>query len=235
MDFSDFTAVTLAGPGQGGGGRAAFADSRANWTWAAGNVAVWNFIITVGLAVPAAAFLEAFHHQPVRETDGTWVWSYNVEVAHALHLAELHGKATDDGIQWAMHVSKEDAYSDFIWYTGESNVGGTEGTWIVNYSPDNSYPLLGILWHRNPEEATADIRYTNIVPGGAENGGYIYYGIRDNLPLDAFYDIYNKSQDNLITIQWSLEAANGRVSDPIHFGDAGWHCWDENLDDTTCE
>ena len=76
----------------------------------------------------------------------------------------------------------------------------------VNYSPDNSYPLLGILWHRNPEEATADIRYTNIVPGGAENGGYIYYGIRDNLPLDAFYDIYNKSQDNLITIQWSLEA-----------------------------
>ena len=129
MDFSDFTAVTLAGPGQGGGGRAAFADSRANWTSAAGNVAVWNFIITVGLAVPAAAFLEAFHHQPVRETDGTWVWSYNVEVAHALHLAELHGKATDDGIQWAMHVSKEDAYSDFIWYTGESNVGGTEGTW----------------------------------------------------------------------------------------------------------
>jgi hypothetical protein len=234
MDFAGFTSSTLTNPATDSG-HGILVYSKANWSWAAGNVFVWNVIITVGLAVPIAAFVEAFNHESVRETDGTWVWAYNVEVADAMYLAELHGRTTEEGIEWAMHVSKQGAYSDFVWYTGESNLPGTEGTWTVYNSPDDPDSLLGILWHRNPTQETADIKYTNIVPDGDENGGYIYYGVTDNVPFDAFYDIYNKGQDNLARIEWSRTAMNGRVKDPLHFGDSTWHCWDANRDDVGCE
>jgi hypothetical protein len=233
MDFSGFTATGLArlaaDPHLD-----ALPNNKANYSWAAGNVAVWNLIITVGLAVPVAAFLEAFRHEPVEETDGTWVWTYNVEVADIVYSAELHGKPTEDGVNWAMHISKEGGFSDFVWYTGVSNLPGTQGTWTLYKSAEEPTLLLGILWHRHPAQGTSDIKYTNIVPDGPENGGYIYYGITGGVPFDAFYDIYNKGLENLALIEWSRTAGNGRITDPGHFGDSDWHCWDMDQNDIAC-
>ena len=56
--------------------------------------------------------------------------------------------------------------------------------------------MIGIEWHRDTEAGTADIKYTNIVPGGPENGGYIHFGVTGGYPHDAFYDIYNKGKEN---------------------------------------
>jgi len=58
----------------------------------------------MGLVIPVAAFLESSDHEPVRQTDGTWVWSYNFNANTVLHLAQLHGK---DG-----RVSDPDHYED---------------------------------------------------------------------------------------------------------------------------
>lgn len=233
MDFSDFTPETAAGmPGQ---------DSRApaftanNWQWAAGNVLVWNTIITIGLAVPVAAFAEALHHEPVHQTDGTWVWAYNFYVGGVLHLAELHGRVESNAVYWEMYISKQGYFEDFLWYTGESDLAATEGTWTLYASPETPTALIGILWHRNPTEQTADIKYTNIVPGGPENGGYIFFGQPDSSPYEALYEIYNKGLDNYTKIEWNRPARAGRVSDPLHFDDDGaWHCWDDGRQDIGC-
>ena len=120
-------------------------------------------------------------------------------------------------------------------------VNGTEGTWtlyrdtVTPYVPTNSIPYVGILWHRNTSDGTYDIKYTNIIPNGPENGGYITYGIINQTPYYAFYDIFNKGQVNLTEIKWNRTNKDGRVRDSLHFGDINWHCWDTTLANDTCE
>lgn len=111
----------------------------------------------------------------------------------------------------------------------------TEGTWTLNRSPEDPEPFIGIEWERSPESDTGTIRYTNIVPGGPENGGYIFLGTTTDTPYDAFYDIYNKGKDNHTDIQWNRTTQAGQIRDPLHFEDEAWHCWDEELADVDCE
>jgi hypothetical protein len=204
-----------------------------NWSWAAFHVGVWNVIITVGLAVPVTAFVESFNHIPEQQPDGSWVWSYEVTVGGIVHSAELHALAVGGDIEWNMYVSKEGFYADFNWFSGVSNLISTEGTWTLNRAPDDPSPFVGIEWHRDPATETGEIKYTNIVPDGPENGGYIHHGITDEA-FDAFYEIFNKGQSNVINIEWSRTTKDGRVKDPAHLGSENWHCWDSALQDIEC-
>jgi hypothetical protein len=233
MDFSYFVPERQVEP-LGGSDRVPGSYTKHNWTWASGNVLVWNTLITVGLAVPVLSFMEAFNHEPTRQPGGTWVWDYNFVAHQVVHLAELHGRIVDEEVQWEMYISKESEYSDFLWYSGLSNLDGTQGTWTLYTSPADPTPLLGIEWHRDPETNTGDIKYTNIVPDGPENGGYIFYGTTDGDTYNAFYDIYNKGQNNHTDIEWDRTTMVGRVKDPNHFGDADWHCWDIYHNDVDC-
>jgi len=205
-----------------------------NWGWGALHVGVWNIIVTVGMTVPVAAFLESFNHVPEQQSDGTWVWSYEVTVSGVLHTAELHASTVDGNIEWNMFISKEGFYDAFNWFSGVSNLPGTEGTWTLNNTPDNPTPLLSIEWHRDAVSETGDIRYTNIVPDGPENGGYIFFGVTENT-RDAFYEIFNKGENNTINIEWSRTGKDGRIRDMAHFGDDQWRCWDTALQDTACQ
>lgn len=234
MSFGDFTGAEPPAQASDGDANGVFGATAQNWSYAALNVLVWNTVLTVGLAVPAASFIAAFGHQPVRHTNGDWVWSYNFYVNEVLHLAELHGRVDGDDVTWEMYISKEDAFTDFLWYSGVSDIEATEGSWTIYDNPDDAEPLIRIDWHRNPDEGTADITYTNIIPGDAENGGYISYGITGNVPYDAFYDIYNKGDDNHTNIEWHRTTNAGRVQDEDHFGDSTWHCWDGQLQDVDC-
>lgn len=205
-----------------------------NWGWGALHVGVWNAIVTVGMAIPVVTFLESFNHEPAQQPDGAWVWSYEVTVSGVVHSAELHALTVDGNIQWNMYVSKEGFFEDFNWFSGVSNLPGTEGTWTLNNHADDPTPLVGIEWHRSPTTETGDIRYTNIIPDGPENGGYIYFGVIEDT-LDAFYEIYNKGADNTIEIEWNRSTKVGRIRDNAHFADDQWHCWDGTLQDTECQ
>ncbi|RMG31932.1 MAG: hypothetical protein D6732_14145, partial [Methanobacteriota archaeon] len=212
--------------------------SHQNWGWAAINVAVWNSLLTITFAVPVAAFAESFNHEPEQQDDGSWVWSYNFQPpGGVLHTAELHATLLSDGVQWEMYITKQNVFDHFLWYSGISDFLGQHGTWTLFHDPTDPQPFIGIEWNRNPAQGTADIKYTNIIPNGPENGGYIFYGITNQFPYDAFYDIYHKSQDNHTNIEWNRTLKNGRVKDPLHFGDSAWHCWDildHQLQDIPC-
>ncbi len=133
-----------------------------------------------------------------------------------------------------MFVSKEGEYTDFNWFSGVANLVATEGTWTLNRDPDDPTPFVGIVWHRSALGGTGDITYTNIVPDGPENGGYISYGSTSDTPYNAYYDIYNKGKDNRTLIQWNLTTTEGRVSDPFVYGDDEWHCWNAAHEDIDC-
>lgn len=208
--------------------------TKRNWGWAAYNVSVWNSILTLTLAVPVAAFNEAFNHQPVKQSDGRWLWQYSVTVNEAVFTAKLFGKIVTEGVEWQMLLTQQGAFEDFEWFTGFSNTSVTEGTWTLNKEPNNPSPFLYIEWKRNTQEGTADVKYSLVSPTTPADGSYIFYGKTNEVPLNRFYQIYQAEHNNLIEIKWNYELHFGRVKDSIHFEDPNWHCWDERLDDTEC-
>lgn len=230
IDFSVFPDTTSPASLQKGLNMPTYA----NWGWAAVNVAIWNSLITLGMVVPTVAFIETIKDEPELQPDGRWLWEANFMVAGTLHTSNLYGRTVSDGVEWEMYISKEGAYQNFKWYTGLSNLPATEGYWELYRDPNNQTKFIRIDWHRNPQQGTADIKYTNIVPNGPENGGYIFYGVTTDTLYDAFYDIYNKGQDNHTDMKWHRITHEGRVQDAMHFGDSDWHCWDMNLMDTVC-
>ncbi|MGF1587172.1 MAG: hypothetical protein ACFCUM_17775 [Bacteroidales bacterium] len=199
------------------------------------HIAIWNTVITVHMLVPTAAFIEAFNHQPQWQTDGTWKWSYSVPIGPNTYTANLFGEISGTEVEWNMYISKEGmgSFTDFLWYSGTSQLDGTEGTWTVNHSPADPVPYIGIEWFRSADE-TWGIKYINIVPEGHENGGYISHEITNNEPYDAIYEIYNKGKNNLVEINWNRTTKAGQIKDPSHYGNPDFHCWNEAGVDIAC-
>ena len=212
----------------------ALSSNKSNWNHAALNVGFWSAVALVGLAVPVGAFQASFRNIPLQQPDGSWIWSYSVLVRGSVHSAELQGQFIPEGVHWDMRISKEDEYQDFLWYYGESNLPATEGFWILKQNPDEPNDLLEIDWSRNISTGTYSIRYTNIVPDGPENGGYIDVQYTDDIPYDYIWDIYNKGQDNHTYIEFSGSSGEGRVKDFNRFGDNDWHCWDSDRMNVAC-
>lgn len=205
-----------------------------NWGRSALGIFAWNVVLTLNLAVPVATFQESFNHEAEYHSyNNDWVWTYTKRVFLANYTAELHGKVIGDKINWSMYISKENEYSDFLWYTGESNLDGSGGHWILKQSQVIDSDYLRIDWTKTGTEI-ATIKYTNIITNHAEYGGYIEYGINADTDYNAYYDIYAKSIDNLTSIKWHRTNKYGRVSDPAFYGDEDWRCWNTLLEDSDC-
>jgi hypothetical protein len=131
-------------------------------------------------------------------------------------------------VRWEMYISKQGEYTDFLWYYGESNLPATEGFWILKNKPSDPTDFIRIDWERDLAEGTHDIRYTNIVPGGPENGGYIWHGVTAGERFNHFVELFNKGQNNHTYIAWNSTTKEGRVKDANRFGNNEWHYWDSN-------
>lgn len=208
--------------------------NQSNWYYAAGTVVTWGAILVTKLAVPVAAFRASFQHTPVQQPDGSWIWSYSVNISGSVYTVKLHGQFISEGVSWEMKISKEGEYQDFLWYYGENNLPATNGFWILKQSPADPTDLVRIDWSRNISAGTHAIRYTNIVPGGPENGGYIDTQYTKGIPYDHIWDMYNKSGDNHTYIEWSSTTGEGRVKGFNHFGNDDWHCWDSARINVAC-
>ncbi|MCB0750279.1 MAG: hypothetical protein KDC52_02265, partial [Ignavibacteriae bacterium] len=206
MDFDSFPASAIMPK------TSTDSTNKSNWYWASFNGVVWQTLVTAGMAIPVAAFVESFNHDPQQIEEGKWLWTYEFTPLGGIkHTASLYGILSSEGVNWEMYITKENVYSDFLWYTGESDLLATHGTWTLFFEPFNPTPWIEIEWERNIQESTANIKYTNIIPNAADNGGYIYYGITDDLDYDAFYEILNKAKENTISIKWNRTSHEGRV------------------------
>jgi len=150
------------------------------------------------------------------------------------YTAKLYGKTVIEGVEWKMLLTESDAYTDFEWFSGFSNLPATEGTWTLNKDPNTPTPFLYIEWNRNTTEGTADVKYTNIVSGTLVNESYIHYGKTNEIPHNRFYQIYGAEENRLIDIKWNYESHFGQIKDPIYFENENWNCWDDKLDDVDC-
>lgn len=230
MDFNDFQDNNAVALYPDGPSRAL---SHLHWGRSALLVGVWDLVLTVTLAVPVASFVAAFQNAPVRQADGSWNWTYSF-ASGGTFTAALNGKIVDNQVLWTMSISRSGDFTDFVWYTGASELGSNEGTWTLNLNPNDPTPFLYIEWQRNPADSTANLKYTNIIPGNAENGSYIYYGTTTDTTYDRFYHIYARGNDNLTEIEWNFDTKAGRIQDEHFYGDTDWRCWNGNLEDSDC-
>lgn len=229
MDFSDFQDTTTSKSIQGD-------TTYSNALFSIINVGAWNTVLSIGLAVPVASFVESFKHEPEFTEAGDWVWTYSFNVGFSTYTAELHGKLNSTKVNWEMYISKTGfgAFTDFLWYKGESKLDNKSGEWTLYDNPTNAKELLQITWS-DDQNGTAEIKYMNIVPNGLENGGFIHYGKNNDAPYNAFYDIYNKGLNNHTLIEWSRTTKEGHVQDQKHFNNSDWHCWNSQWMDIVCE
>lgn len=208
-----------------------------NWGHAAANVVVWNTLLTVNLAIPTLSFYESFNHQAEYQGQGVWLWAYEVADASGTYQAELYGEILSaDEVKWDMYISKTGGFSDVHWYSGTVATDQSYANWTLNANANNPTAFIGIAYQRNDGNGVASIRYTNIIPNTAGNGGYIEYRVGNVVPgeFDRAYDVYNIEMDNLLEINWDSINKNGRVKDAKHFQDEDWHCWDVEVQDVDC-
>ncbi len=202
-----------------------------NYNYAATNIGVWNLVLQVGLAIPVASFVEAFNHDPKKQSDGSWLWAYSFSVAGVPHTAKLYGKVAGTNVEWDMYISRAGGYTDFHWYEGTSRIDGTQGTWTLMKDPDNARAFISIEWHRNASAGTSDIKYTNVEVSTDGLGDYIHYGVTTNATYNAYYDINDASASSLIEIEWNRTTTAGRVKNLVHFGNEDWQYWDATHQD----
>lgn len=209
-----------------------------NWSHSAGNVLVWNALLSLHLTIPVLSFYESFNHQPVYQGQGVWLWAYEfTDDQGAVYQAKLFGELlVNNEVKWDMYISKSGGFSNVHWYTGITAMDNGYASWTLNFDPNDPKPFITIDYQRDNGNGVEVIRYTNVIPGSPDNGGYIEYRKGNVVPgeFDRGYDVFKASENNLLEINWNSTQHNGRVKDPGFYGDDNWHCWDTQLQDVNC-
>ncbi len=207
----------------------------ANFGYAALNIAFWNGVLAVNLAVPVAAFSESFKHEPEYLGNMEWVWSYEVGVNEQQYQANLHGKVINSDVEWKMFVSKEGEFTDFLWYEGIMDTTYQEVEWFIYQSPANPSLFLTVNYLNDEVSGKQSIRYTKAEEVTGTEASYIEHGNLEGVDMDRYYTIYLQDKDKLTEIEWNYANGNGHVKDEVHFQDVAWHCWDKQRKDVDCD
>jgi hypothetical protein len=79
--------------------------TRLNFAAAAATASVINTIVVAKLTAPVAVFTAAKNTTPVKQDDGSWLWSYSRTIGSETFTANLTGKRDSDKVIWSMKVS----------------------------------------------------------------------------------------------------------------------------------
>lgn len=211
-----------------------------NWFTAAGIAATWKIIIGTTLIVPVTAFRTAIDQTPVFVSEKTWQWTYNATVASATYHAKLTGVIGGTDVTWKMQITKDNAFTDFVWFEGTSKIDGTGGQWTLYESNANPVKVLQIDWTKTGN-SVGTVKYTYIKTGETFNGSYIEYGLTTNTPYNAYYRIHyynlnsaNASKFSDFDVEWSTTNHNGRLKSSDYLLGT-WFCWNEQKINATCQ
>ena len=222
-------------PTEDGGRPAGRGETGTHWGQSVLGIGIWNIIIGAATVIPVTAFKASISQTPEFIGNATWQWTFDFNAAGIDHSAKLQGTLESDGVDWKMLLTKDGEFTDYEWYTGHSNLEGTDGDWTLNFGPDQSKPFMQIDWTKNADNSIADIRYTSIDPDFPGQNGYIEFGVNEEDPsYDAYYNLFDSQDSNLIEIQWNRDTKEGRLKNPKFFGDGDFRCWDSDLENIDC-
>jgi hypothetical protein len=227
MDFSEF----IGNPAQQGAMQSVVSIENALYSYL--TVSFWSAMVTLPMVVPVAAYLKSFENSPVYLGDNSWKWTYSVTAGNDTYIAELVTKRiSNEEFTAEMFITKQGEFEDFKWFEGTVRYDRTHAEWTMYESPVNNVAWLDIEWNMDWEKEISDITYTVVKTGIDETGSYIKFGIVEDDTYDAYYTISWSEGDTFI--EWNRDTGAGRVKDESHFGDALWHCWNEQFQDVDC-
>lgn len=204
-----------------------------NWLYSSLTVLGWNVVIAANIAIPVAAYAQAFNHTPVYLGDYTWEWSYSAPVNLKTYEVDLIGKRlNNETFSMEMTLSEVGGFQDFKWFEGEIRYDHTLADWTLSYNPLEPSEYLDVHFQKDYEAEKGSIRYTVTDPDLDLFNDYIEYSIDSSLYYDASYVIVQN--DSSITIEWNRLSKEGHVQSAGYFKDELWHCWDINLQDVDC-
>ncbi|MDA7501650.1 hypothetical protein N8482_00080 [Chitinophagales bacterium] len=211
--------------------------SYSHWIHSGVNVAVWNTVITLNMAVPIAAFKTALNGQGSFIGDNTFQWNYNytapLNLGGKTYQIVLTGQYINNfqDVLWTMSASQAGAFSNFVWYTGVVSVNHNSSEFTLYSRPNNPEETVSVSFERNGSDAS--LRFTNIVPNNAANGQYIEYRSTTDGSFNRAFDLQLEA-GNLLEIEWNAPENDGRVRHESHFADSEWHCWNSAKINVNC-
>jgi hypothetical protein len=117
---------------------------------------------------------------------------------------------------------------DFEWYTGESILDNTSGSWLFyDYLvPDSAKELAKIEWVVTGAD-NAELIISNLEVEGSNAGDVLTYDVEGTTALISFYDA---SEDIIADITWDLVTIAGSILVP-NYNNGERAFWDENKQD----
>lgn len=210
---------------------------QSNFGFAALNVIFWQSMLTVDLAIPVAAYKEAFNHNFEYQNDeDRWKSEYSVVVGDQTITATLYAEKTGASASWKMYLSSEGRFEDFLWFSGTSRLDNTSGEWTLFKSPEAPRELLQIDWEKE-SDAEFKLTYSLNDTQSDKEGSYIEYGSTDEDAYTHFYDVSIVStteEDYDVSILFNNDTKVGRVKSEAHFNSGDWFCWNANFQNEVC-
>lgn len=204
-----------------------------SWEFAAIAAGTFKLILGTTLVVPVTSFQLAIDQTPEYVSEKKWQWIYNATIGSETYQAKLIGEIRSTDIGWKMYITKQNAYTDFLWFEGTSALDGNSGQWILYYTNANPVPVLQIDWKKSGD-ALSSVKYTYTKEDNLKTS-YIEYGFKTG-DLNAFYNIHFFKETKFIdvNVEWSTAGHQGRVKCIDYLGDDQWHCWNANRVNVTC-
>lgn len=227
-DFEEFEG------GEGGsGGRTMVVR---NWVYAATSVGVYTGILYGSLVVPVTAFKLAIEQEASFDAETRlWVWEYDISLAQkGDYSVRLTAGVDGSEVTWTGYISKAGGFSDFVWFTGESDLTANSGSWTLYEGPDKPNAWLSSEWSKSEVEGIANVEFT-VEKEGNSFGSTIAYSVDASADLNRNVTIVDTNSENTIDVLWNSEEGFGKIKSEVFFKDNLYHCWDSTLNDVDCE
>ena len=192
-----------------------------------------NTATVVLMAVPVAVFGGALQNT-ARRRDSKWHWEYTVNHQGNTFSADLAGWVQGSQTMWEMFITApghNPPLSDFLWYTGDAEIGNGSGTWHVfdALGGNPGVEVLLIDWTYLSED-DATLTFTATKPGIPENGDQLTFRVNQQERSITYFDA---SSGTTGEIWWNAVTGEGWMDAPDYNGGQR-ACWDGEQEDREC-
>jgi hypothetical protein len=197
-----------------------------------------NLAVLAHMSVPVLTFAAALSQEPTFKDDGKWHWIYSVSNETGQKFqADLAGwiDASAQVSRWEMRISTSGLgapLNNFLWYTGQAALKNDSGKWDIYDAaqPNSSVKIVHIDWD-HPSATSATLKFTVVKPQVPENGDMLTYKAENSNRSVTYFD---QSANSTLQIFWNATTNAGYLIAP-NYNNGQKACWDEQLNDTTCQ
>lgn len=195
---------------------------------------IMKTVVDINLAIPRALLAAAVNAEAELNADEEWEWSYSKTGGENMYSVRLvAARESDDAVNWEFYVtSSELALDNVLFFSGTTNIDGTEGTWIY-YNLQGSEPqqeVSRVDWSINGED---DVQLRLEITSDRDDhlGDYIDYTFDGTYKTAIYYDA---SDDATTEIQLTVDTNVGYIVAP-DYNEGQQSCWDSEFQDIACE